>query len=173
MPELLTAIAVALVAAAAGMAMLAIAVRTQPKATERAAQIEQGRWLIERVSQELRQGEKLLSASSSGLEVLTFVNGETCGGIRTPSAMPCRVIYSCSATACSRTERNPDGTGSTPSQQVVEGIMGPDVFSYSPAASTDPDYVSVSLRFPGEGGGEAVTLQDGVSLRNHIPGAGG
>ncbi len=39
------------------------------------------------------------------------------------------------------------------------------MFGYSPS-SADPDYVSMRLVLPAEGGDDAVTLDDGVDLRN-------
>ena len=39
------------------------------------------------------------------------------------------------------------------------------MFGYSPN-STNPDYVSMRLVFPAAGGDDAVTLDDGVDLRN-------
>ena len=39
------------------------------------------------------------------------------------------------------------------------------MFGYSPD-SANPDYVTMRLVFPAEGGDDAVTLEDGVDLRN-------
>jgi hypothetical protein len=168
MPELLVACAIAVMTAATGMALLSIAARTQPGINDRAAQIQQGRAMIERMAQELRQGESIFNPTSSSFDVLTLVNSETCGGVPAPSGMPCRVTYSCTSTACSRTERDPDGGGTSPPKQLVEGIMGPAVFTFSPVGATDPTYVTVTLSFRDDDGAETVTLRDGVALRNHI-----
>jgi len=48
---------------------------------------------------------------------------------------------------------------------AVSGLSSNDVFSYSPDA-TDPTYVGITLVFPAENGEEAITLTDGVALRN-------
>ena len=168
LPELLVATVLGLMTAATAMVLVSMAARTQPEVTERAGQIQQGRVMIERMVQELRQGESIFTPTSSSFQVLTLVSSETCGGLPTPAGMPCRVSYSCTSTACTRTERDPDGGGSASPETVVSGIMGPEVFAYSPAESSDPTYVSVTLSFPADDGSEAVTLRDGVSLRNHI-----
>ena len=52
-------------------------------------------------------------------------------------------------------------------QDDVSGISSPNVFSYSPS-TTGPSYVGVQLVYPSTSAadGEAVTLSDGVALRN-------
>ena len=169
LPELIVATMVALIVAAAGMTVVMIAVRSEPKVSERAAQIQQGRTMIERISRELRQGESVSSPSASGLTMLTYVASASCGGAPSSTAILCRVTYACGSTGCTRTERNPNGSGSAPSEQVVSGILGPSVFSYQPSASA-PEYVGLALSYPGEDGEETVTLADGVALRNYFPG---
>lgn len=165
--ELLVASVIGIATVATGMTLITMAAQTQPQLSERAAQIEKGRVMMERIAQELRQGESIFNATSSGFQVLTLVSSETCGGVPAPSGMPCRVTYSCTASVCTRTERNPDGGGTAPAEQLVDGIMGPAVFSFSPSAA-NPDYVTISLSFPADDGTEAVTLRDGVALRNYL-----
>jgi hypothetical protein len=50
----------------------------------------------------------------------------------------------------------------------VSGLSPGNVFSYSSCAGapTTYDYVGVSLVFPADGGEDAITLSDGVDLRN-------
>jgi hypothetical protein len=164
--ELLAATVASLFVAGAGMTLLILAVHSEPEARERVSQIQQGRVMIERISRELRQGESVSGASPSSLEILTYVHSATCGGPFSSTARLCRVTYTCTSAACSRTERNADGTGFGTTRQVVAGITGPSVFSYSPT-TVDPNYVAVGLVYPAEGGGEGVTLLDGVALRNY------
>jgi hypothetical protein len=166
-PELLVAAVIGVMVAGAGMLVLQIAARAQPQVADRAAQVQQGRTFIERITRELRQGEAVLSASSSGLTILTYVDQLTCGGQPSPSANFCRITYSCSSSACNRTVRSPDGTGSSPSSTALAGISGPNVFTYQPTM-TSPTYIGLKLVYPAEGGDDAVTLDDGVALRNYL-----
>ena len=64
----------------------------------------------------------------------------TCGGAPPTTAILCRVTYSCGGASCTRTERNPDGSGAPATEAVVRGIQRPAVFTYSPRPRT-PTYV--------------------------------
>jgi type II secretory pathway pseudopilin PulG len=165
--ETLVGLLLAVLIAGGAMAMVSFATTTQPKTTKRAVQLQQGRTMIEQVTRELRQGETVTSAATTGLQILTSVNNVTCGGAYAATAITCRVIYACTSTSCQRTVKNPDGTGSGTAKTVVNGISGPNVFTYSPSV-TDPTYVGVRLVYPSTSAadGEAVTLSDGVALRN-------
>jgi prepilin-type N-terminal cleavage/methylation domain-containing protein len=167
LPELLVATLIALLVTSAGLYVLEGAVRNQPKISERAARIQEGRTLIERITRELRQGETVTNATASGFKVLTYIDQVTCGGQPSTSANFCQVTYACTATACTRTLRNPNGSGSAASQTVANGITGPNVFSYQPSA-VNPSYLGVRLVYPAAGGDDAVTLDDGVALRNFL-----
>lgn len=167
--ELLIAAVLALVVLGAAVAMFTAGIKSEPRAASRSAQIQQARTTMERVTRELRQGWSVPTATASQLSILTYVKSDTCGGASASSSIPCRVTYTCTG-ACMRTERNPDGTGSAPSVQVVSGLSGAPVFSYAPSA-TNPAYVGVTLQFPAGGGEDAITLQDGVTLRNAASGS--
>jgi prepilin-type N-terminal cleavage/methylation domain-containing protein len=167
LPELAIAALIALIVAAAGMTLLVTMVRSQPTVSESAAQVQQGRTMLESLSRELRQGESVLSPTASGLSALTYVNSASCGGAPTATAILCRVTYVCGPTSCTRTEQNPDGTGSGAPETVVRGITGPNVFSYEGTAG-DPSYVGIRLVFPADDGSEAITLDGGAALRNHF-----
>jgi hypothetical protein len=149
--------------------MLNFAVRTEPRLTERAASVQQGRALMERLTRELRQGATVSVGTPSQLVFATYVKRASCGGPPGATAIQCQVEYSCTGGTCSRTERNTSGTGGGEPVQLVEGLASSDVFSYLPSPST-PEYVSVRLVYPAtDESGEsedAVTLEDGVDLRN-------
>ena len=81
------------------------------------------------------------------------------------TAIQCRVDYSCVSGACTRTESQPDGTGTAPGVEVVSGLNGSDVFEYSPS-TVDPTYIGMTMAFPASGSEDAITLKDGVALRN-------
>lgn len=167
LPELLVAAMIALIVAGAGMTLLITMVRSQPKVTERAGQVQQGRTMLEALGRELRQGESVLGPTTSSLAVLTYVNSATCGGASASTSILCRVTYACGSTSCTRTEQNPDGTGGASPEEVVRGITGPSVFSYQ-GTSGDPSYVGIRLVFPADDGSEAITLDGGAALRNHF-----
>lgn len=171
--ELLVATVIALVVAAGGVLVLQIAIRTQPQVSERAGQIQQGRTLVETVTRELRQGQSIEGATESSLEIMTYVNSDPCGGPAATTSTLCRVTYVCEGTVCTRTEH--DGAGAGSATQVASGLLDGTIFSYCEdggscelATATDPTYVEVELAYPGEDGGEAITLTDGVALRNYF-----
>lgn len=171
LPELLVALTIGLLVAAGAATMLMVAVKAQPRTSERAAQIQQGRVMLETLTRELRQGETVSNASASGLQILTYVHTSACGsGTAGGEARMCLVIYSCADGSCVRTERDPDGSGTAPPRTVVAGISDPAVFSYQGGA--DATYVGVRLVFPQDDGEEAVTLSDGAALRNFFDSTG-
>ena len=177
LPEVLIAILLTLVVAAAGMGLLATLVRSESGTRERADQIQRARTFVERIGRELRQANSIVTASGSTVTMITYVHAASCGtdGGTSAPAILCRVTYSCSST-CTRTERNVDGSGTAAPRTVVTGLSGDSVFSFGDAydaapcpgtaTATNPQYVCLRLRFPGENGDEAVTLIDGVELRN-------
>jgi type II secretory pathway component PulJ len=163
--ELLVATSMFLALLAVGLGVLPMVLRSEPRISERAAHIQQGRALIERLTRELRQGSDVSAATSTGLTFLTYVRRTGCGNSAvTEHAIQCRVTYSCQGGTCTRTERNPDGTGTAPPVQLVEGLQSA-LFTYLPGP-TLPEYVTVRLAYPAEGGDDAITLEDGANLRN-------
>ena len=169
LPEVLVGLMLTILVAGAAMTVVEFATRTQPRVSERAAQLQEGRTMLEQVTREVRQGEAVTGATASSLQILTRVHAGSCGAAQsaTAPAITCRVMYSCTTTACQRTVRNPDGTGTAPTRTMLSGISSSSVFSYSPSAA-DPTYVGVTLVYPSTtaSDGEAVTLSDGSALRN-------
>lgn len=166
--ELLIGSVIGLLVIAAALMLVNVSQQSSSRVIDRSAQLQQGRVMIERIVREIRQGESVQLATSSSFEMLTHVNSESCGGPPGPKATLCLVNYSCGSTTCTRTERNPDGTGTPSSEQVVSGITGPDVFEYDPSTGVDPTFIAANLVFPTAEGAESVTLRDGASLRNHF-----
>lgn len=152
-----------------GLMMLNFAVRTEPQLSERAASIQQARVMMERLTRELRQSASVSVATPTQIVFVTWVKSSTCGGPGSSTAIECQVEYSCSADTCTRTERNADGTGGGAGVETLSGLLSANAFTYLPS-STAPEYVSVRLSFPAtDAAGEtedAVTLEDGVNLRN-------
>ena len=171
--ELLVFMMMLLIVLAAGMALLIVAVKSQPRISDRNFAIQQGRVLQERFARELRQSslvEQTPAPTSSSITFDTYVRRTQCGGALetdpTKPAIACKVTYTCTAGACDRTEAPlPGQPGTTTTQQLVSGLSSSAVFGYSPD-STNPEYVTMQLVFPAQGGDDAVTLQDGVDLRN-------
>lgn len=164
LPELLVALMISLMVVAGAGTVLMIAVKAQPRTSDRSAQIQQGRVMLERITRELRQGENVADATASGLRILTYVHTSACGSGNPGDARLCSVTYSCAGSSCTRTESDSSGGGPELSRTVAEGLLNADIFSY---AGTPPTWVGVTLAFPSQEGEETVTLADGVYLRNY------
>ena len=167
--ELLTATMIMMIAFGAALIVLNMALRSQPRISDRANAIQDARVWVERLTRELRQGATVSGTpTSSQLSFLTYVRHASCGGTTTGPSIQCLVTYTCTAGTCSRTESNLDGTGAA-TQQMVGGLQSSAVFTYTPSAAA-PEYIGVTLTFPAtDDPGEtedAITLRDGVNLRN-------
>jgi len=165
--ELLVAVSLMLVIVAAAMGLLVTSNNSQPRITDRASALQQGRVLTERITRELRQGIGVpIAPTASTLSILTYVGHSACGSSQLGAARQCRVTYSCATNGtCTRTERNPNGTGTAPAVRVAEGLRSNAVFSYQPTAQS-PSFVGIRLEYPADGGEESVTIGDGAALRN-------
>ncbi len=171
--ELLVFMMMLLFVLVAATTLLIVAVKSQPRISDRNFAIQDGRVLQARLAQELRQSslvEQTPAPTSSSITFDTYVRRTQCGeAVETDPAKPaiaCKVTYTCTAGACNRTEAPlPGQPGTTTTQQLVSGLSSSAVFGYSPN-STNPDYVTMRLVFPAAGGDDAVTLDDGVDLRN-------
>jgi len=174
--ELLVAAVIGVLVAAGGAMVLQVAVKAQPRATERAGQIQQGRALMETLSRELREGQSISGATESGFEVRTFVNSAACGGAHSTAQILCSVTYSCAAGTCTRTEH--DGAGGGTPTVVATDLLDTSIFTYCeeiagttncdlPTAAA-PTYIGIELAYPAEDGAETVSLADGVALRNYL-----
>jgi prepilin-type N-terminal cleavage/methylation domain-containing protein len=171
--ELLIAMSLGLVVIGAAVTVFTASIGVQPRIDQRAAQIDQARSTSARITQELRQGSNAASVNPSQMMILTYVPRTTCGGSTPGPDIRCRVFYSCTqsgATAsCTRIECPPallaPGTGCGPTQIVLTGLATNQVFTFSPQTPGQA-YVGIRLVFPAENGDDAITLQDGVALRN-------
>lgn len=163
--ELLVGIFMMLVTAAAAMALLTSTVRNEAPLRERSADIQKARTMVERVTRELRQGRTVSGATSSQLQILTYVNRASCGGDPATTVRLCRVTYTCSGSSCTRTEQDPNGGGTGSAAEVASGLISPAIFHYLPTES-EAEFVGVTVGFPAQGGDDSVTVTDGVTLRN-------
>lgn len=169
MIEVLLAAAIGLVVIGGTIGIMTSGIRSEPRLAERTTDIQGARVAMERLTREIRQGQVVTSATGSQLSLVTNVNSATCGGAGSTEVRLCHVTYTCSASQCTRSETNPDGTGTPSSSEiVVHGVSGAAVFSYAPSSSA-PQYVAVRLEFPSMSGGDSITLTDGVAMRNAGP----
>jgi len=171
--ELLIAAAIGVVILGATSSMLISAVRTQPKISERAQVASTGRWILERMTREIRNGVAVQTGSSVSTLIFTArVRRPSCGSSSSlpaiSSSIECKVTYSCSATACARSETTPASTGSGTAVTMFTGINSEKVFSYTPDVK-DAEFVAVTLRFPNPDGGGNFTISDGATLRGGDP----
>jgi prepilin-type N-terminal cleavage/methylation domain-containing protein len=168
--ELLVAVVMGLIVMAAAVSLFTSGVGSEPRISDRSDQIQQARSMAERISRELRQGSNASSADPSQLMILTYVPRTACGGSISGSALRCRVFYSCNTGgSCTRTECGPNvaapPTGCGPAVQTVEGLADNDVFAFTPRTPGQA-FVSLRLAFPATAGEDAITVEDGVALRN-------
>lgn len=164
--ELLLAITLTLIILGGAVGVLITGMKSEPRIAERTADIQAARVAMERLTREIRQGASVTTATGNTFAMVTNVNSATCGGAHSTEVRTCRVTYACSAGRCTRTEVNPDGSGTPSSQVVLTGISPTaSVFSYSPNA-TAPAYIGVKLEYPAVAGDDSITLSDGVAMRN-------
>jgi Tfp pilus assembly protein PilW len=181
--ELLVASAMSVVLVGAVGSMLIGAMRAQPDISERTRSVSSARWVMERMTREIRNGVRIDSVGTSSVSFVTYVRRTACGGgVPTSSTTPaiqCKVTYACTTTSCTRSEALPNVAATGTPQTVFTGINSSQVFCYVPSLETDPltcgpaksaeetTYVGVRLRFPNPSGGStALTVSDGASLRN-------
>jgi hypothetical protein len=170
MMELLTSAALTVLLVGTIGMLVVVSARQQPRISDRAASIQQGRVLVEQFTRELREGFAVQATpGASMITFRTYVRHASCGSSTplSPSqpAIACRVTYSCSSGACARTENPVDGPQTGQPETVVSGLANSNVFSYLPSAA-NPEHVGVTLVYPAEGTDDAITISDGAALRN-------
>ena len=170
--ELLVASAMGVVLLGAVGSMVLGAMRAQPEVSKRSQNITTARWVLERLTREIRNGVRVDTALPNEMSFTTYLRHASCGNAEslasnTPAIL-CQVTYGCSATACTRIEAAP-GVETGTAKPVFEGIDDADVFSYEPDAE-NPTFVGISLHLPNPNGSADLTISDGASLRNGILG---
>lgn len=167
--ELLVAAAMSVILVAAASSMLISAVKSQPRLSKSSQSISTARWVLERMTREIRNGIAVYpGATSSQVSFKAQVRRTSCGGNAEEQAakpaIQCRVTYSCTTTACTRTETDLAVTSGGTPRTVVSGLDSSEVFNYSPSEE-EPTYIGVTLHIPNpEGPGELV-VSDGAGLR--------
>jgi prepilin-type N-terminal cleavage/methylation domain-containing protein len=174
--ELLIGMTMSLVIVMAAVAMFTSTLHTQPKETATADVLGTARNAVEKMTTDLREGEKATLATPSSL-VLTTPCTES-------NEVSCEIRYQCaqevglSTFDCTRTA---EGTTTT----TVKGLANGEVFCVFPTSSAgkecglestnpelasverEPRYVGITLEFPNhkEAAGTTV-LEDGAALHN-------
>jgi prepilin-type N-terminal cleavage/methylation domain-containing protein len=167
--EMLVAMTLGVVVLGGVIFLMVGALRSQPRLEKQGTNIQTGRFVLERMTRELRNGIVVDQATASSVSFQTYVRHSTCGGTAMASsgtaATKCEVTYACSGTSCTRTEAAPGVyTGTT--ETVFSGINNStSVFTYEPS-TTSPTYVEVTLKLPDPSGSGALTISDAASLRN-------
>jgi type II secretory pathway pseudopilin PulG len=172
--ELLVASAMSVLIVGAAGSMLISAVRTQPNLSEKAQAISTARYVLERMTREIRNGVVVYSgATGSQVEFKTQVRRTACGGSaqEDPSvpAIECRVTYKCTTTDCTRTETAPEvpGSNGTPAT-LVSGLVSDKVFNYEVSGegpSEGASFIGITLHIENPEGEGELTITDGAGLR--------
>lgn len=164
--ELLVASAMGITLMGAVGSLVVGAMQSQPAISRKAADVQTARWVLERMTRELRNGIRVDRAEPMAVSFEAYVARQSCGESASPSGK-CEVTYSCDSEACTRTETLPGVTQGGVATTIVNGLANPStVFEYlpNPLAAT---YVRVTLGFPSPSGGSGkLTVSDGSSLRN-------
>jgi type II secretory pathway pseudopilin PulG len=171
-----------LVATAIGIGLLAVvsslmlgALRGQPRVSDKTVDIETARWVLDRMTKELRNGIVVNEAAPSSVSFQAYVRRTSCGGTTLPAptapSIKCQVTITCTTSpqACKRREAAPGLVGQGTAQTIFTGLSnGATVFTYLPNL-TAPTYVKVTLTLPDpSGGGDNLTVSDGATLRNSV-----
>lgn len=168
--ELLVATAMSVTLVGAACSMLISAVREQPTLSKKSQEITTARYVLERMTREIRNGISVYSATGSRVEFKTRVRHKTCGGSAQESpgtpAIECRITYSCTITACTRTETSPEVPGSSGAPiPLVGNLDSSSVFNYEPSPPSTPTYVGITLHIENPEGRGELTVTDGAGLR--------
>jgi len=167
--ELLVASAMGVVLLGAVGSMVLSTTRSQPEISERAQNVSTARWVLERLTREIRNGVAVDEATASTVSLRTYLRRASCGGGTASSASPaieCQVTYACTTTACTRREAAPGAPAEEGAETTIfSGIDDSNVFSYAPSAE-EPTYVEITLHIPNPSGPADLTVSDGASLRN-------
>ena len=171
--ELLVSSMMGVVVMGAVASLVISAVREQPKISKEAQNISNARWMLERLTHELRNGKAVVEGSGPSKLVFDgYVRHGTCGGSTALAAgspaIECRITYECSTTACTRKETTKASTSGI-AKPVFRDLVSNQIFTYVPAGPevNKATYVKVTLRLPDPtSSGSPLVISSGASLRN-------
>ena len=180
--EILVAMIMGMVVVGGATAMLISAERAQPKQQKQADNISTARFELERMTREIRNGVVVTASAPNSVSFVARVRRTTCGGsVPTSASTPaiqCQIVYSCTTTACTRTERAVGATSGGVVSTIVTGINSSEVFCFVPSTNIDPTecgpaqtsksptYIGVTLKVPNPSGPGLLTISDGASMRS-------
>jgi type II secretory pathway pseudopilin PulG len=167
--ELLVASAMGVVVMGAVASLVISTVKQQPKITKETQNVSSARWMLERLTHELRNGIAVVEGTPSKISFEGYVRHSTCGGTTLlPASSPaikCWIAYECSTTACTRKETAPKTT-TGPVTTVFTGLASNQIFTYVPSAA-NATYVKATLQLPDPtSAGSPLVISSGASLRN-------
>ncbi len=169
--ELLVAAAMSVVIVGAASSMMVSAVRDQPKLSKKAQEISTARYVLERMTREIRNGILVYEGSGSSVSFLTQVRRTACGaGVEEETDKPaikCRVTYTCTTTECTRTETTPppeEGAAGTP-VTIASGLDSSNVFNFEPPDPSEATYIGVTLHIPNPEDSGDLVISDGAGMR--------
>jgi len=171
--ELLVAATMSVVLVGAAGSMLISAVRAQPELSEKAQNISTARWVLERLTREIRNGIAVEAATATSVTFRARVRRTECGGgVQEEASKPaiqCKVTYSCTAEACSRAEAEVGAEGTGTPVTIVSGLDNGNVFAYDPPIEggepSEISYIGITLSIPDPDGEGDLTVTDGANLR--------
>jgi prepilin-type N-terminal cleavage/methylation domain-containing protein len=166
--EMLVAMTLGVVVMGGVMILLIGAMRSQPRIEKQNTNVQTARFVLERLTREIRNGIRIDKTSASSVSFEGYVRHATCGGTTNlaSAAAPtkCEITYTCSGTSCTRIEAAPKVYTGT-AQTIFTGLSNAaSVFNWSPSSS--PTYLAITLKLPDSSGAGALTVSDGASLRN-------
>jgi type II secretory pathway pseudopilin PulG len=170
--ELLVGAGMGIVLMGAVATLVVSALKYQPNISKKAENVTSARWALERMTRELRNGERIEVAEPSRVVFIGYSRRSPCGSGTTlgegQPSIPCRITYSCTTTSCSRIEAPPSSAANSGTPQMIfSGINSNQVFTYQPSAiPAEVTYVKATLRMPDPRGSGSLTISDGASLRN-------
>jgi len=166
--ELLVAASMSVVLVGAAGSMVISAVQQQPELSERSRNVATARYVLERMTREIRNGIAIYDHTDSQVSFLASVRRTACGaGVEEEDNKPairCRITYVCTTTTCSRRETSLEQPDSGPLTPIVSGLASSQVFNYGPD-EIEPTYIGVTLNIPNPEGSGTLTVSDGASLR--------
>lgn len=173
--ELLVSSAMGVIVMGAVASLVISAVREQPKISKEVQNVSSARWVLERLTHELRNGKEVKEGTASRISFVGYVRRTACGGSTALAAsspsIECRITYECSTTSCTRKETLPGVSTGGVAQPIFSGLSSNQVFSYVPDPKKIPGakitYVKVTLQLPDPtSAGSPLVISSGASLRN-------
>jgi prepilin-type N-terminal cleavage/methylation domain-containing protein len=167
--ELLVASTMGVVVMGAVASLMISTIREQPKISKESQNVSSARWMLERITHELRNGIAVKEGTASKLSFEGYVRHSACGGSTMLSsaspAIKCRITYECTTTACSRKETSPGNTTGI-AKPIFSGLTSDQIFTYVPSVA-NATYVKATLRLPDPSdAGSPLVISSGASLRN-------